>query len=77
MPRPKKYQEVIRILKNHDSRFELWSDRGKGSEQMLYHPDINGRPEQIPLTCHKGKDVRPGLLSAVIRRFNLPKRIFG
>jgi len=44
---------------------------------MLFHPDVNGKPQSIPLKWHKGKDVKPGLLAAVIRRFNLPKKIFG
>jgi hypothetical protein len=44
---------------------------------MIYHPDINGSPASMPLTYHKGRDVRKGLLKAVIRRFNLPNDIFG
>ena len=33
--------------------------RAKGSERMLYHPDIGGRPESYPLKCHgEGDDVR-------------------
>ena len=77
MPRPKKDQDVIRILKHHDKRFEIYVNRCSGSEQMIFHPDVEGRSQQIPLTCHKGRDVRPGLLKAIIRRFNLPPRIFG
>ena len=48
MGRPRKYREVVRILRKHDSRFELWEDRGKGTE------------------------LRKGIISAIIRRFNLP-----
>jgi hypothetical protein len=44
---------------------------------MIYHPNVDGRSESFPMTYHKGRDVRPGMLSAIIRRFKLPKRIFG
>lgn len=37
------FRELIRKLRKHDSRFEVYVNRGKGSERMLYHPDINGR----------------------------------
>ena len=77
MPRPKRAEDVVRALREHDKRFQVFMNRGKGSERMLYHPDINGKPESIPLTWHKGKTVGKGLLKAVIRRFNLPPDIFG
>ena len=76
MPRPKKPQDVIRILVQHDRRFELWSKRGKGSERIIHHPDVNGRSAIYPLTFHKGRDVGKGMLKAIIRRFNLPNNIF-
>jgi predicted RNA binding protein YcfA (HicA-like mRNA interferase family) len=44
---------------------------------MIYHPDIDGRSESFPMTFHKGRDVRTGMLKAIIRRFKLPDRIFG
>jgi len=44
---------------------------------MIFHPNINGRSESFPMTFHKGRDVRPGMLKAIIRRFNLPNQIFG
>ncbi len=77
MPRPKKPQEVLRILHEYDAKFQFHTRRGKGSERMIYHPDVNGRPQCFPLTFHKGKDVGKGMLSAIIRRFNLPSDIFG
>jgi predicted RNA binding protein YcfA (HicA-like mRNA interferase family) len=77
VPKPKRPEEVFRLLRRHDPRFELFSDRGKGSERMIYHPDVDGRPQSFPMTFHRGRDVRPGMLSAIIRRFNLPKRFFG
>jgi predicted RNA binding protein YcfA (HicA-like mRNA interferase family) len=64
-------------LHEHDARFQFWHKRGKGSERIIYHPDINGQPQQIPLTFHKGQDIGKGLLKAIIRRFSLPGDIFG
>ena len=67
----------MRLLRKHDSRFEVLARRGKGSHRMIYHPDVNGKPASMPLTWHKGRDVGKGLLQAVIRRFELPEDIFG
>jgi len=77
VPRPQKPQDVFRILKDHDKNFEFFSDRGKGSERMIYHPNVNGRSQSFPMTFHKGRDVRKGMLKAIIRRFDLPPDIFG
>ena len=77
MPRPQKPEDVLRKLRDHDRQFEFFTNRGKGSERMIFHPDINGRSESFPMTFHKGRDVRPGMLKAIIRRFNLPNQIFG
>jgi hypothetical protein len=73
MGKPRKYREVVKILRHHDSRFEFLQDRGKGSERIIYHPDVNGRPASIPVKCHgEGTELRKGVISAIIRRFNLP-----
>jgi predicted RNA binding protein YcfA (HicA-like mRNA interferase family) len=77
VPKPQKPQDVLRILHKHDPKFVLLAKRGKGSEKMIYHPDVNGRSECYPLTFHKGHDVGKGMLKAIIRRFNLPEDIFG
>jgi hypothetical protein len=77
MPSPQKYREVVRTLRAHDKRFQFLERRGKGSERMIYHPDINGRPESFPVKCHgEGTELRPGVLSGIIRRFSLPRDIF-
>jgi hypothetical protein len=77
MPRPKKYREVIRILLDHDDRFEVWEARGKGSERIIYHPMINGRPESFPIKCHgNNTEIRSGVISGLIRRFDLPRDLF-
>lgn len=76
MPRPKKPQEVFQILHDHDARFEFYHKRGKGSERMIYHPNVNGRAQSYPMTFHKGHDIGKGMLKAIIRRFDLPNGIF-
>jgi hypothetical protein len=64
-------------LKEHDGRFIEYINRGKGSERIIYHPDINGRPASHPVKCHgEGTELRPGVLSSLIRRFALPKDVF-
>ena len=76
MPKPKKPQDVLRILRDYDRRFETFTKRGKGSERMIYHPNVNGRSQCFPLTFHKGQDIGKGMLKAIIRRFDLPSNIF-
>lgn len=77
MPRPRTYRDVVRILREHDPRFEFLVNRAKGSERMIYHPDVNGRPASHPVKCHgDGTELRRGVLSSLIRRFALPRDIF-
>ncbi|MCP4664366.1 MAG: type II toxin-antitoxin system HicA family toxin [bacterium] len=74
MPKPYKYLELERLLRQYDERFEFWIRRGKGSERIIYHPDVNGRPESFPIKFHgKGTELRKGVISAIVRRFNLPR----
>ena len=71
------FRELIKKLRKHDSRFEVYLNRGKGSERMLFHPDIGGRPESYPLKCHgEGDEVRRGHLAAIRRRFRLQPDFF-
>jgi predicted RNA binding protein YcfA (HicA-like mRNA interferase family) len=67
----------VRLLREHDKRFLVFENKGKGSHRMLFHPDIDGQPRSIPIPWHKGHDVSLGVLRSIIRRFNLPRRIFG
>jgi hypothetical protein len=63
MPGPYKYREVQKRLMAHDSRFQFWSGRGKGSERIIYHPDIKGRPESIPVKHHgNNTELRKGVI---------------
>lgn len=71
------FRDLVRKLRKHDSGFKVYVNRGKGSERMLYHPDIDGRSESYPLKCHReGDDVRKGHLAAIRRRFRLPPGFF-
>ena len=77
MSKPKTYRQVLRKLRKHDPRFEEWIHRGKGSERIIHHPNINGRAESYPLKCHgRGTVIGKGTLSALIRRFNLGTGFF-
>ena len=67
------YRELRKKLQSYDNRFEFWSNRGKGSERMIFHPDINGRPESYPIKYHgENTEIRKGHISAIKRRFKLP-----
>lgn len=75
MPGPYKYREVQKKLAAYDSRFEFWDDRGKGSERIIYHPDIDGKGTEAshPVKHHgKNTELRKGVISSLIRRFKLP-----
>ncbi len=73
MAKPYKFRELIKKLRDHDRRFEIFRDRGKGSERIIYHPDIEGRPESIPVKYHgENTELRKGVISDIIRRFKLP-----
>jgi hypothetical protein len=79
MPRHRQYtcREVIKKLQDHDEAFEVYRKRGKGSERVIYHPNINGRSESYPLPCHKeGADVARGHYAPIVRRFGLPQGFF-
>lgn len=77
MPKAYKVRELKKLLLEHDSSFEFLSERGKGSELMIYNPNIAGRPESHPIKCHgKNQELGRGVLSSIIRRFKLPKSMF-
>jgi hypothetical protein len=41
---------------------------------MIYHPDVEGRPESHSVKCHsENQELRKGVISSIIRRFKLPK----
>ena len=71
------FRELVKRLRKHDKQFEVLKNRGKGSERMLYHPDINGREASYPLKCHgEGDIIRRGHYAAIINRFSLPDDFF-
>jgi len=68
------YRTLVKTLTKHDKKFEFHKNRGKGSERMIFHPDVNGRPESYPIKCHgDNTDIGRGHISAIARRFSLPK----
>ncbi|MCK4306296.1 MAG: hypothetical protein KAY24_18795 [Candidatus Eisenbacteria sp.] len=77
MPRPRKYNEVLQILRKHDPRFKEHVRKGKGSHRAIYHPDINGKAELSVMKCHgEGTELGRATLKAIIRRFRLPVDFF-
>lgn len=78
MPRlkPHKFLDLIKILKKHDSKFEVHTERGKGSHRMIYHPNVGGKPASFPIICHKkNQEIDKNTISDLIRRFDLPKGV--
>jgi hypothetical protein len=76
MPKTYKFRELVNALRSYDKRFEIYKNRGKGSERMIYHPDINGRSESYPIKCHgEGTEIRSGHIAAIKRRFRLPEGV--
>jgi len=74
VPKTYTFRELVKALRAHDPRFEAFVKRGKGSERMLYHPDVNGRAASYPVKCHgENTEIRKGHIAAIRRRFNLPK----
>jgi predicted RNA binding protein YcfA (HicA-like mRNA interferase family) len=59
-----KYNELFRLLKK-DGWFEV---RQKGSHVILQHPE---RSEQLTVPYHSGKEVKKGLLVAILKQVNI------
>lgn len=68
-----KFRELVKKLRKYDKRFVVFTEKGKGSHRMLYHPDILGRPVSFPLICHaEGDEVKVYYIVDIIRAFKLP-----
>ena len=64
------YRELIRKLCNHDPRFQVFVDRGKGSHRMIAHAGTN---VHYPIKYHGDKTEYPsGVLRDIDRFFELP-----
>ncbi len=75
--RVREYRKIVAILREHDSRFEFFRDRGKGSHRMIFHPDIDGRKRHYPLPYRGEKTpIESGYQKKMIRMFELPPDIF-
>jgi hypothetical protein len=76
MPKPYTYRDLVKALRAHDRRFEVFEGRGKGSERIIYHPDVDGSPRSHPVKHHgAGTELRKSVISSIIRRFKLPKGV--
>lgn len=70
------FRTLEKKLRKIDSRFQIFEKRGKGSERMIYHPDINGKPASYPVKCHgENTEIRKGTLADIKRRFNLKGKL--
>ena len=62
-----KYDELFRLLKK-----DGWSIvRQKGSHVIMRHP---GKSEQLTIPYHPGKEVKKGLLNAILKQANIKRR---
>lgn len=59
-----KYNELFRLLKK-EGWFEV---RQKGSHVIMKHPS---RSEQLTVPNHSGKEVKKGLLTAILKQANI------
>ena len=74
MPNPRKYRQLEKILRAYDPQFRFYVNRGKGSERVIYHPDIKGRPRSYPVKFHgRNTELSKGVIADIVRRFELPR----
>lgn len=59
-----KYNELFRLLKK-GGWFEV---RQKGSHIIMQHPE---KPKQLTVPYHAGKEVKKGLLTAILNQANI------
>lgn len=59
-----KYSELFRMLKK-DGWFEV---RQTGSHVIMQHPT---KPKQLTVPFHAGKEVKKGLLSAILKQADI------
>jgi hypothetical protein len=72
MRKPLTYRDLLRLLRAHDSRFDIRP--GKGSERVLC---LQGRPVTCCLPHHgDGHTIGVGLLTRIERAFKLPRGFF-
>jgi len=68
--KPLKYRELRKKLREFG--VQEFRKRGKGSERMLHHPNINGRPVWYPIKCHgEGDELSKHIVRAARERFNI------
>ena len=71
------FRQLRKILLEYDSRFEFYTNKGKGSHRVIQHPDISGKRVPYPIPVHsEGADIKTPYLTKIKRDFNLPEDIF-
>jgi len=63
-----------RILRKKLRKFGVTEDksRGKGSERILSHPNINGKPKIFTVKCHgEGAELSRNIVRAAREKFNI------
>ncbi len=63
-----------RILRKKLRKFGVTEDksRGKGSERILFHPNINGKPKIFTVKCHgEGTELSKNVVRAAREKFNI------
>lgn len=74
MARPLRFEDVVRLLRGHDSRFFV--EFGRGSHRLICRINDEERIVKFAMPYHKGKTVGVGLLLALCRHFDVPKDLF-
>lgn len=68
--KPLKYRVLRSKLRNFGVKED--KSRGKGSERILYHPNINGKPKIFTLKCHgEGTELDRNVIKAAREKFNI------
>lgn len=76
--KPLRFREIVKRLRKYDKRFEVLTEKGKGSHRMISHPDILGKSVSYPVICHgEGDEIYVRIIADIIRRFDLPKDVLG
>lgn len=76
MPKPLRCREMLKRLREHDKRFWVSVDRGKGSHRMVVLTTDEGE-KHYPFPCHNdGAEIGANYLRAIIRYFDLPADTF-
>lgn len=66
------YHQVMKMLREHDRKFEFPNGHGNGHQKMIFHPELGF----MPLPTHGNRSLSPHVLANISRKFKLPKDFF-